>query len=194
MLDKVIKITKIKPVNVRNLYLFGSRVYGCHSPESDYDFILVGNGLKRRQVEQDRYNVHIFSTETFQNDINKYYLRALESIMSPDFAKIKETDKYNFKFKKDAFKTSILDQSNRNWSQARTKFRTNIDVGKKKVYHSLRIIDFGIQILQHGKITDWQQCNWMVKDIKKNYHKDWEYYRDMFDARRNEQIKKLLSL
>jgi len=86
MLDKIIKISNIKEKAIKNVYLFGSRVYGCYEPYSDYDIILVGSNLKRRQVEQDKINIHIFSEETFQNDINKYYLRSLECLYAPSFA------------------------------------------------------------------------------------------------------------
>ena len=40
-----------------------------------------------------------------------------------------------------------------------------IIVQKKSLFHSLRLLDFGIQLYQNGKIIDFTSCNKFYKDI-----------------------------
>ncbi|MGB0525863.1 MAG: hypothetical protein ACPGJS_22985, partial [Flammeovirgaceae bacterium] len=37
----------------------------------------------------------------------------------------------------------------------------------KSVFHSLRILDFGIQLANHGKIVEFSSMNWLFYDLMK---------------------------
>lgn len=57
-------------------------------------------------------------------------------------------------------------------------------IGTKSLWHSLRILMFGIQIAKHGKIIDWQEANKYSDDIK--YNPSWEYLKHQYQPIKNE--------
>ena len=48
------------------------------------------------------------------------------------------------------------------------------------LWHSLRIIEFGTQILLTGKINDYGCMNHLYDAIVNNEHNDWEYYQHYY--------------
>ena len=93
-LQNVIKLIQqsdfFTSVEVLNVYLFGSRAYGCATPESDYDLIAVVNStnffFSSQLVETEVYNInvyhrlffedllyqHLLAVRPFSNDIQTY--------------------------------------------------------------------------------------------------------------------------
>jgi hypothetical protein len=53
-------------------------------------------------------------------------------------------------------------------------------IGKKSLWHALRILDFGTQILQHGKIINFQSMNHLYDEIVNNPCDDWEFYKHKY--------------
>jgi len=188
MINKIYKILPIDKQSVNNIYLFGSRVYGNYNQDSDYDFIVIGNKLKYQEIEKDNINIHIFNNNLFISNLNDYDMRAIECVMAPDFAKFKETSKFNFKLNPTKFGEKIFFQVNKNWRVGKKKFSEgDVYGGKKRIYHSIRILLFAIQILNKGKIVDWSEANEYHKQISIDNHKEWDYYRV-----KCENIKQLL--
>ena len=52
-------------------------------------------------------------------------------------------------------------------------------IGKKSLFHSLRIILFGIQIAQYGKIINYEEAN-IYYDIVKSEIIEWEYFKKKY--------------
>ena len=62
--DQIIDIIGLSPYKVRNVYLYGSRVYGTADVSSDYDFTVIASsmmvnrefyeGLLRGQVNESK--------------------------------------------------------------------------------------------------------------------------------------------
>src|SRR5690606_16367271 len=53
-------------------------------------------------------------------------------------------------------------------------------IAKKSLFHSLRILDFGIQIATHGKIMDFSSCNHLYRDIMSIESDDWEIFKEKY--------------
>lgn len=139
--------------DIFNVYVYGSHVYGTANIYSDNDYILVhkksflsdGSFKQNAKSTADRkIQIVNYSRSGFKNGIEYYEMSALECLFLPEEFKIQE----NFKFKMDRFdvhsfvKNTIAKSSN-SWYLA-TKDRG--DIYNPGIFHSLRILDFAIQI------------------------------------------------
>lgn len=60
-----------------NLYLFGSRLYGCASEDSDFDFIAVIEGpffFNSQLIETEKININIYHIEFFRELVHQHIL------------------------------------------------------------------------------------------------------------------------
>ena len=83
----------------------------------------------------------------------------------------------------------IISKASSSWHFAQLAFKDdNIESSMKNVFHSLRILDFGIQIKEHQKIVDYSTMN----DIKNKIENDenfnpFNYYKEFMEL--SEKIK-----
>ena len=63
-------------------YLYGSRIYGCETKNSDYDYIVVVESDKDLyySVENDRENLTVYSESMFIKRIQDHHISAMECI------------------------------------------------------------------------------------------------------------------
>lgn len=183
-LQEVKDITGLPEWKIHNVYLFGSRVYGTFDLDSDFDFIVVANNLERdREIRDGRYNIHIHTPDKFQDDLRTYRMVNLECVYAPFFAKAQEKTDYfktltidTFKFKKSIFK-----QSHDAWLKSNMKFREmDIDRATKSLFHSLRILLFGIQIVEENEIFDFSEANYYWEEIKNIEEFKWNIFKKRF--------------
>jgi hypothetical protein len=50
--------------------------------------------------------------------------------------------------------------------------------GKKSLFHSFRILNFGLQIAQHGRIVNYAAANHIFEEIFSEPSNDWEVYQE----------------
>jgi predicted nucleotidyltransferase len=161
--------------------LFGSRIYGNFNKNSDYDYIAIGDKIKYQEVIKGYINIHLFNERLFRSNLDDYDMRAIECVLAPQFAKLKESIKFNVKIKPKTFRDSLYFQIDKNWRVGKKKFsESNIYGGKKRIYHSLRLLLFGIQLLESGKISNWSVANQFHQEISTDKHSDWDYYRTKY--------------
>ena len=75
---------------------------------------------------------------------------------------------------------SILEK-NGWWEKLSIEKDYDLVVGKKSLFHSFRIITYGIQLAEAGKITNYQACNELFYEITHNYN-TWS---ELFKAYKN---------
>jgi predicted nucleotidyltransferase len=63
-------------------------------------------------------------------------------------------------------------------------------IAKKSLWHSFRIIYFGIQLATTGKIINYSEANYLYDDIVLNSSNDVEYYKQIFLKSHNELMTK----
>lgn len=166
-------IDLINNSNNLNVYRFGSIVYGTNSKDSDEDFIVV----TKEKVISNNINVHYYTIIEFQTLLDNHDIQMLECFYLP----------YNSKFilkKEQVFtlnKNDIIDKyklriaistiTSNSWVKGKKKLVVQGDYGKylaiKSVFHSIRILDYGIQIAQHNKIVDYTSMNYVMFDLLK---------------------------
>lgn len=162
-------ITKyITDDNVLNIYQFGSRVYGSHTDESDYDYILIVG----KYFEPDDINIHVHTVQNFQRLLHNHDIQALECFFLPSNSKfiLKDNIDLTFNLDKSKLRTSISTISSNSFIRSKKKLIVqgdyDVNLAIKSFFHSLRIIDFGIQIALHGTITNYGSHNYILEDLR----------------------------
>lgn len=185
-----------KETTVLNVYLHGSRVYGTATQESDYDYIVVvdpafwviprcgielASALPNNYKEDQPADVQIYNKEDWDKMAQENNCDFLECICQPDSLKLKETYVPDFILSKEKIRCNFSAKASNSWVKCKKKLTVEKDyspyIGKKSLWHSLRLVRFGIQLLKHGKIVDYSELNPMYKEIVFNESNDWEYYK-----------------
>jgi hypothetical protein len=172
ILDKL----NIPEADVLNIYPYGSKVYGTDNDDSDDDFIIVyksaflPNGAFRNNAisSADRkIQAVCYSRGGFQDAINNYEIGALECLFVPEEKIIQK--KWPFKIQKWDVKDlckKIITKASNSWHTATLSYQDdNIVMAKKGVYHALRILDFGEQLKEFGKIVSFHEAQVLRRQI-----------------------------
>ena len=179
------------------VYNFGSRVYGTFDEDSDYDKIAILRfGLHKTTTFQDFYNEHFIYWEylEFIEKIKNHDIVALECL-----SYIKSEFNEHFDYNEHKLRESISTISNNSWTKGKKKLIISGDydkkAGLKSIFHSIRILRFGIQIARNREISDYSEVNWFWDELKKlgeQYDADilWkkidEKYRSLFNSTSSE--------
>ena len=184
----ILDIIKIHPLKVRNIYRYGSRVYGNANEYSDHDFIVIASNLiEKQEYKVGEYNIHVITPDVFLRDLKNLDMYALECIFAPDSARLQEKivlpDK-NFKYTIEQLKYRGHSLSFNAFQKAKERIRTgDLYRGVKSIYHSFRILDFFNQIKENEKIINFSSSNYiwnMIDEDLKNNKVSWPYYKEKY--------------
>ena len=215
-IEEIKKRTGLKDYHILAVYMYGSRVYGNARKDSDWDFIVVTQGGSEKafnhsmepadglnQFSDNLININFYSLMGWADRLTACEPSALECVYLPDEfilrndvmgpvnARVRrlmgEKEHRNLVAIRHAFSA----KASNSWVKAKKKLTVEKDyndlVGKKSLWHSIRIIDFGIQILEKGSI-DYGSCNWFYDEVM--YCKDWtemyDKYKLMYNAKLTE--------
>jgi len=179
--EEILKRTGLNDSEVVNCYQYGSRVYGSFRKDSDYDFIVIVKNKVSDQFSDNLINVNFFTPEDHQHRLDEHEISALECFfLAPEYI-WKNARNYAFRLDLSKLRHSLCAKSSNSFVKAKKKITVEVekrveenpeDVGKKSLFHSFRIIEFGKQIAQTGKITDYGCSNGLFKEIMYSYF-DW---------------------
>jgi|TARA_R110000851_G_scaffold131429_8_gene265486 hypothetical protein len=182
------------------MYPYGSRVYGTATEKSDRDYIIVMKGamldngaFRNNAISNEDWTIQgvVYSRGGFLDAINNYEIAALECLsLDPSEAII---SKWPFKvtnWNNKAMVKAIIRKASdsRHYSKMASK-NGDKERAIKSMFHALRILHFGLQLKEHQKIVDFQECNPMYEDFMKIKEENFDsrnYFR-IFD----ELVKKL---
>ena len=181
--------------SVRVVEHFGSTVYGTRTDKSDIDIIAIS------ESEEDSYTIyqskdypelsdysrdvdlHIISTKTFQEILNNHDIMALET-----YYQMHEDDKELFEFTLDLDKLrrKVSAVCSNSWSKARKKLDIPEEddyLGLKSLFHSIRILSYGIDLARDGGIDfkniliDGEKisCSNFWKQLQYEYNQGWRW-------------------
>ena len=194
--EEILKRTGLNDSEIVNVYSYGSRVYGNFRKDSDYDFIVIVNNKKTDQFSDNLINVNFFTPEGHQHRLNEHEISALECFFLDEIFILKNTRNYTFKLDLSKLRHALCAKSSNSWVKAKKKLTIEIekgieenpeDVGKKSLFHSFRIIEFGKQIAQSNKITDYGCSNDLFKEIMYSYS-DWNNLFEGYKERYNKLL------
>jgi hypothetical protein len=191
--DKILSTFNYQDNNIKNIYAYGSRVYKTNSETSDYDFIIISDFYENDfALEKNNISIHVFSVEQFQNQINDHKISALECLFLDNSNVLKQDHQFNFVLNKSKLRSSISEKSSHAWVKAKKKFEVEKDqnfyIAKKSLFHSLRIIDFGLQIAKNNKIVDYSSSNDIWLDIITDPENNWDHYKNKYQNLFNERM------
>lgn len=188
VLELVCAHLNCSPYNIVGLYPFGSRIYGNHKDSSDYDFICVVKEApeKETQVLTENININIYRKDFIKSMFRRNDIKAIEIAFLPK-DKILKNGGYVFTRNITELRNSISQKGSHSWVKAKKKIEVekNIYAGKKSLFHSLRILDFGIQVAVHGKIINYGSMNHVYAEILAMDSDKWEDYDGKFRALHN---------
>ena len=198
---------------------WGSVIYGTSSEKSDKDIVLIYEYDKEIYDvvqtkdypnlfadELSNIDLHIISSATFQRLLNEHNIMALEVYYhTKDFLQ----DYFEFKLNLDTLRRKISAVVSNSWSKARKKLDIPEEddyLGLKSLFHSIRILSFGIDIASSKTIcfssilidytmkdniilgTERISCSNLLHRIKQKYESGWrwkefkEYYTPIQNA------------
>lgn len=206
MFDLILKDFGYQDDNILSCFPYGSRVYKNNKPESDHDYILV---MKNVITESDRLDsrdnpisITTYSEEGFRQRVNEHKIFSLECIFCPDDLVLKNNINYQFKLDKSKLRHSISEKCSKDWNQAKKRFSDSQGInpvtgeryvrkvyeGKKSLFHCFRMIDFAVQIIEHGKIINFSSCNDFWEELYTDPSEDWNYYDEKFHPSYNDKL------
>jgi predicted nucleotidyltransferase len=164
---------------ILRVYNYGSRVYGCHTEQSDWDYILVVESDKDLyySVEKTNMNLTVYSESMFIKRIKEHHISVLECIFQ------NHNDPYleYFELDKAQLRKSISAVAGNSFVKCKKKLaQGDYYIGKKSLFHSLRILGFGIQIALTGKIVNYSFYNKYLEEIMSIDSNDWNVYKEIY--------------
>lgn len=173
-LDKV-----IKPHTKGIFYVFpyGSRVYGTHFKNSDHDYIIVHDGETGQEHLINGINFTLYNKDHWQDMLNAHHISALECYFLPDHLKNYDAESvFTFSLDKNILRSSISEKASHSWVKAKKKIEVEKEyyLGWKSLFHSLRILNFGMQIAVHEKIENYSEVNHLWTDILMHQYYTWD--------------------
>jgi predicted nucleotidyltransferase len=179
-LNRIIELSEVHHLKIKNVYVFGSQVYGYAKPESDFDIVLVAPGLIGKEIKDPQYNIHHILSDVFKSRLKEYNIQALECYFAPEWAILQEKEKYVLDFNKSKMIASFLTQSNAMWKHSKFKMlEGDINRSMKSAFHSIKTLMFGIDIIQHSKITDFDLTKFH-DDFFSEYYFEWKDLKNAF--------------
>ncbi len=159
----------IQDENVLNFYLFGSHVYRTNHENSDIDVILVA----QEYFDAKDVNIHVYTETQFQSLLNKGEIQMLECFFAPKEFVLKESVIFNILFDRtfsEHLRISISTICSNSWVKGKKKLVIqgdyDLNLALKSVFHSLRILDYGIQISENQSIINFESSNWILAELK----------------------------
>lgn len=167
-------------------YIRGSRMYGVSDENSDIDLYVISDeklegSFTTYDDEGTKVDIEVLSHKTFQRLLDDHDIAALEVYFFYDLS-----DKFSFTLDKAKLRHSISQKASNSWVKCKKKLTVEMEkldkpflrqdmhrIGTKSLWHSFRILDFGVQIAKHGKIVDFQSCNHLYLDMTM-YGQTWD--------------------
>ncbi|UGO51020.1 nucleotidyltransferase [Bacillus phage vB_BanS_Nate] len=177
------EITNTIKEPIIKIYPYGSRVYGTATSKSDYDFMAIAKTKDTKldyTFECDNVSVHVVSEYLFIKRIKEQHISYLECI----FQDVNDEYTKHFKLDLEKLRRSISAISSNSFVKCKKKMNDGeIYIGKKSMFHSIRIIMFGIQIAKYGAIVDYQCANLYYDRVMSM--KEWDTIQEEFQPRYN---------
>lgn len=175
---------------VLGIYKHGSQIYGTAHSDSDIDLIIVLD----KKPENSSEKLVLGPYDIVEYDLSEWRLKrenldvdVVECLSEPSSAILsfsEDTEVFAEKLDLNKIRSSFSKAASNSWVKCKKKLTVESDfdsyIAKKSLWHSLRILMFGIQIMNTGKIHDYSEANKLYDEIVKNESNDWEYYKEKY--------------
>lgn len=182
---------------ILNCYLCGSRVYGTHNEDSDWDFVsVVDDGFFAKYPEKSNLiDDHFISSGLFEKERWKKMLIehnpvAVVAHYTPKQFVLKETCSFPFQLDLASLKFAWLRKSSSCFNRARNVYYPATDYKrmKKMIVHSYRYLLLAKQLLDQPDALslDFSCANEIYAEMMEETSVAWDYYEAKYGPRREE--------
>lgn len=158
------------------IYHYGSVVYGTQTPQSDIDYICVVHSDNKKfngeqvsfYADNMKHDVQFMTVSHFQNMLSEHKIWALECFFLSSAHIVYQGDvQWQFSLDKAKLREGVSSVASNAWVKCKKKLEVEQMpyVGLKSLFHSLRVLHFGIQIAKLNKIADYSEANLFHADI-----------------------------
>lgn len=187
----------LEPQYILGIYIYGSRSYNNTHPDSDLDYavVLSNNAPLWRegmaeyiQFESKDLDMHIMSENHYKQLLNEHNMMALEMFYALEPIKRYKAE-FNLNLSK--LRRSVSAIANNSWVKGKKKIsleEENSKIGLKSLYHSFRIIDFGIQIAKERKINFEYKGPVKDQDAENIRNPKWDYWNKKLKTIHNQKM------
>lgn len=197
--------------NVIISFYYGSTVYNTITEQSDTDIVCIvtddcddfSNDYNNIwQYHDNNVDYQFINESKWNNMIQNYHIIVLESLSLPDKFIIKgDLTKYKLHFSTiDLWKLrqTISTIAENAYAKCHKKLIIEKDFdlyrAKKSLFHSMRVLDFGKQIAENGKIINFESCNKLWNEIYKMDTDKWEDYKSKYKPLLNKMRSEFVKL
>lgn len=172
------------------VYLYGSHVYGTADEDSDRDYIII-SGVVEPELDGEQISFPnlgidhtLYSGETFQKLLDDHDVSALECFFSTPLLTAGSCPEFRFELDLSKLRRSFSAKASNSWVKAKKKIDVHKEyrLGRKSLFHALRILDFGIQIADEGRISNYSSFNHAWDLIKDQNFETWKEYKDAWQG------------
>jgi len=174
--NNFLELTNIFPDSVKGLYITGSHQYGCNREDSDIDLTAIVNEYPScgEQFISDKLNVNFYKvssihrllfTEAYIPLIEAFYADEKDIIISFFIDTIPIKDLLD---DVSQLRVSCSQLTSNSWVKGQKKLVTSdydLNMGLKSIFHSIRIQDFVIQLLDGTTTPNYGSCNYILYDL-----------------------------
>jgi hypothetical protein len=184
-------------------YPYGSQIYGTADEHSDRDYIVVDSSSNFCEIQSSDATTTTYTPRRFQELIDAHEISVLECIFLPDdkiCQKFIDDDGMEFQepihfppsssfiLDLNKLRISLSAKSSNSWVKAKKKIDQHQEyrLGRKSLFHALRILNFGLQIAERGRIVDYSASNHYLRKIQEQGFDSWQPYKDYWQPIFNE--------
>lgn len=168
IINQIDSITGIPKWKQRKAFIYGSQVYGTNKSYSDTDILLVSAGdLPHKEWKTDLFNIHLYTPDIFNEMLFEHHILALECMFASEEFQIFMDKDIEFILNCNKLIMKTMSLSSNSWHGAKYKINLgDYEKGLKSIWHSIRMLDFAIQIKKLGKIESFSSMNSLLKEIQ----------------------------
>jgi predicted nucleotidyltransferase len=148
------------------MYVFGSHLFGTNKYNSDIDVIVITTddyGRCDENILVDNYDLNFYSETKWVDMCVKNHINTLEVSSIPYDSPyiIKHTRDFTVNVDLIKLRQAISAIVSNSWSKANKKLNVKKDfapfIAKKSLWHCFRMLMFGIQVCEYGRIVIFQK-------------------------------------
>ncbi len=185
--NQILALLKQPDSAVRGAFRVGSRVYGTAGPTSDHDYLVIVEKVDQKQdlLFGPNINVIVHGAGSFAAALNDGSVLAFEAHFAPAAHRLKEPrPPFLPKLNPEKLGASAESRSTSDFEKAKKWFKEELEPSKKKLFHSLRVPLFALQLMRTNRLTNFDAANDYFEDIMSDPSTHFEPYEAKYGALR----------
>lgn len=185
-------------------FVFGSMVYGTSNEYSDYDIVIVTKSVSCEEFVSSTpngFDIILFPYDKLDKALEGNDIRFIEALSYRYHSMLRnlhDSDSFENKIDKNALRRNISRVVDNSYSKSKKKLTKEKDYDRvasmKSLFHSIRILDYGIQVSKFGYIVNFYSSNEYYNEIFHLYeNNDDIYILDQINGRFKELLKAMRS-